>query len=258
MRLNEHEEITRHIITRTSGPFEWLQKDDLLERVVRANMREDHNYLVKGLFSHFYNPSQTFWSLWRVNNQIRVKWLSRFAARSYYKENHIRLAATLGRIIHHFQDMTIPVHVIPINHSMFDTFERYPLHWNELLEYVPQPVDLPDGTQLMDIPTILHHWVAAKTLKLCQGTVDATDMNGKAVQVPLSKLWKEGSRRTGGWGEYGVLGNVFGQATIGPQRLCVHPDEWKNLRHFTVLRGMDAIWTLLHAFSLDTRDTAGM
>ena len=107
--LQEHRAITQKA-------FEHLQTCNITvsaneqETIIIENLQEDTNLIVKwGKYSHYHHPERPL-GIRRQSSFDRVQSLSN-------PFEH------LGVITHHLQDLTLPLHVLPISHNWNDGLE---------------------------------------------------------------------------------------------------------------------------------------
>lgn len=208
--LGEHESITRQAVAeiRKCWPESAaaLVDDDL----VRANLDEDLNLVVKELFySHFYNPNRHL-SMFRGSSWDRVTDLTPDLLQCR-GSSIAEVAAQLGAVIHHLQDGTVPAHVVPVNHSFWDGFESLELTaavnsgWTcDQMRSIPS-----------DEPAALEQEVTKATLI----AIDQARFRAKLFETQQTRIltgsefWLDGAG--GDFGEYGDLGNSFGSNELG-------------------------------------------
>jgi hypothetical protein len=217
--LEDHEQLTRAAFRAIRPCLSSVGKEEGAvpaseeDQVVKANLWEDRNLLNKWLrYSHFYHPEHDGLEVEgiRENSKARILDLEdrmQEAVRdSAPIEHRLRL---LGFMLHHVQDMTVPLHVLPVNHFWTDGFESFETPVNEILAFDGCEALLGEAARLSAVD--LHEEVARATLKdTLEGTLQASLPAG--LSIPLTWFWTEGSNRR--FGSYGVLGNSFGMSWI--------------------------------------------
>ncbi|MGZ3688341.1 MAG: hypothetical protein ACXVBW_08580 [Bdellovibrionota bacterium] len=109
--LSEHEQITRRAVAELNDCVPGLVPDQDAAVLVAADLAEDLNLFRKWFrYSHYFNPVKPI-HLLRRDSLERVEGLEG------------RALEELGAILHHLQDMSVPAHVVPIEHGARDEFE---------------------------------------------------------------------------------------------------------------------------------------
>jgi hypothetical protein len=139
---------------------------------------------------------------------------------------------SVGRIIHHIQDMSTPTHVVPVFHGKTgisskipDSFEVYSAkYFDIILNEIPemffktkyQDLKSKDQTNFYDT----YNRRGQATLKyLARNTIDAKK-NGEDVKLKMNMFWSKDpppnneKYRYNGFGSFGDLGESFGIETI--------------------------------------------
>ncbi|MFN7685650.1 MAG: hypothetical protein ACK5QT_09610 [Oligoflexia bacterium] len=222
-RLDEHERLTLSAFTAIQscieGSFYENPLQSMLVAVVNGNLNEDRNVLNKWFrFSHFYHPhwQDSGSGLFRSNSRSRI-----LQAASKIAPGAPATAKWLGALLHHIQDMTVPLHVIPVNHFWTDGFEKFTTSFSGALAF--ESCDLLVEAALRATPTELHQAVSEDTLRSSLNDhLLASSPSG--LKIPLTWFWEEGVN--GDFGRYGVLGNSFGMTWISalgrPLRIPQH------------------------------------
>lgn len=185
-----------------------------LEWLVSADVDEDLNLVQKLLvYSHYYNPYKKL-QMMRKDSAGRITDLLPLFQRVKSDPASAEEMANLGAIVHHFQDMAVPAHVVPVEHSFWDGFES--------LKFT---ADISSGlscsqlmvSQIADPMTILNE-TAEETLQTLKNTSFSLVQCPKGCETsPVQKTtvdgsayWQESS--DDGFGDYGQLENNFGSA----------------------------------------------
>ena len=169
------------------------------DRIVDCCLNEDKNLWQKWFVtSHYYDPIKSLprkAPTWRTSALERVKDL---LAQLLQSQNMGERACLIGKLIHHFQDVSVPAHVIPVAHGFSDGFESYTdqseaVDWALALDFVAEPMFYP--------LTEFYHQAALETWIAAQ-------------QVPWSRFWVPNG--SPGFGRYGEVGNRFGDPALLP------------------------------------------
>jgi hypothetical protein len=227
--LDDHEQITRAAIRNMERCLESDLDGDSTLRVVKSNLWEDKNIFNKWIrFSHFYHPEHPELGALRDNSRARVVQLQDLIEDLVQVPGQTsKRLKYLGYLIHHIQDMSVPLHVLPVNHFWTDGFEKYEL----TLGPSSQDESCKDLIQeaLQTSPVELHQSVAWETLELSRnGELTASyPWNHK---VPLSWFWEEGSNDE--FGGYGILGNSFGMSWLSTrsQKFRIEQQEFARFK----------------------------
>ena len=134
---------------------------------------------------------------------------------------------TLGRLLHHIQDMSIPAHVVPIYHgpAKKDAFELYlQNNWPHIAAGLrAEPFtrrEKSDARDCRDLPS-LYRLAGARLLRTLQGSggLFPLVLDRSLPPVPSSAFWQPYDRANGraetvlkikGFGSFGPLGESFG------------------------------------------------
>jgi len=229
--LNDHRQITERaldVVERCTGEPITL---DIRSMIVKANVNEDTNLIRKWfVYSHFYHPSERDQapSSRRANSRARVSVLqTELDSTSPPPGGGLRYSLMLlGYLIHHLQDMTVPPHVVPVNHFWTDGFEKLPIRLELSLPEVDCDSLLTDSIRLD--PLELHHQTAIETLnEVNHGELTASIPHDSPI--PLSWFWAEvpGAK----FGKYGALGNSFGLSSVSSPNGNAIIDRSEYLRY---------------------------
>jgi hypothetical protein len=196
--------------------------------MVEANQWEDLNILRKWTeYSHFYHPEHGFRSL-RGTSRDRILDLE-----GQLRATHDGGAkeVLVGKALHHLQDMAAPPHVVPVNHFWTDGFEKLVVQVEAKFSFASCEALLEQASRTS--VSELHQTVAEETLKSVRtGSLRGVRVGAslRRVALPLIVFWSPGGR--GDWGEYGLVGNAFGderlQSSMGDFQVA--PSEYRNLK----------------------------
>lgn len=197
-RIGAHEKITQRAIDLEAKRFPILAR--YAKVIVKANGWEDKNLLVKWLkYNHFYKPTTKIRTLYRKTSDVRVKDLWRAVVAAVQQRKIKRAFDRIGHLVHHIQDMASPPHVIPVNHGLFDRFEKY---------RIDDIVARARGKRLPDLSgPKAHHECALDTYRAVQNG----GIRAGGRRIPWASFWKERGSR---FGSYGSVGNAFGKTTL--------------------------------------------
>jgi hypothetical protein len=176
-----------------------------------ADLDEDINVFVKDLvYSHYYHPEKQL-QMRRYDSMVRVSRLE-----IQLNIEPVPSVDDLGHLIHHLQDMAAPPHVVPVNHWFTDGFENHaPVTSGFASGYSCQDLQK-FHSEATDLRTVLHDTAETTIQKVRKVSLPAqfTGASGDPIglRVPLTWFWQESSDNS--FGQYGVLGNNFGQPTM--------------------------------------------
>ena len=204
--LGDHERITVQAYNEFVRCFSGVPLDkDIL---VDGNLNEDTDIVTKGLiYSHFYSPKKKL-DMWREDSSGRILNLEPSLAQC--RNNSAKWTEyevfDLGHVIHHFQDMAVPSHVVPVGHSFFDGFESFKIRGDISSGWSCAEIAASRDSELEKILDD----TARATLKSVAGfRVEAVDANAHTTRHFRGfDFWQES--HDNGFGDYGPLGNNFG------------------------------------------------
>jgi len=212
-------------------------------QIIKANLNEDNNVIRKWFHSaHFYNPKKDVF-MWRLNSKKRVKEILNNLDElfSEYNDSHVSMRDEIlldiytetGYLIHHIQDMIVPAHVVPIMHRNSDKFENY-----EVEDYTTSSGSLCDFIGDTNTPAILHHYVALKTIKGTNKSLNVRINNAPRV-ISWRAFWQESPDNT--FGRYGFLGNNFAktQINLNGDIYEISPDVYYGFKKHQIRLGVE-------------------
>ena len=248
-QLGDHDQITIQALNEYKNcvPAYRNINQEWLAEAVRS---EDTDLVTKELrFSHFYNPKKKLNLWWRLDSMGRIDDLEPSLMQCHQKQLQVGYdeISELGHMIHHFQDMAVPAHVVPVNHSAWDGFESYPVSGDissgftcaqiiAFAESAPEDILRETATETLG---------ALATMQF-QGLVAS---NNSAITMTGSDFWVESNDSS--FGQYGPVGNGFGQGQLQKDGLTIfvapawYDDFKRNQMRLAVrasLRGL--AWTL--------------
>lgn len=193
--------------------------------VASANLWEDKNLIDKWFrYSHFYHPRNEVGIL-RANSQARVQAIQRRLDQGGLSRQ--KLLDLIGALLHHVQDMTVPLHVMPVNHFWTDRFEKLEVTSESRLQFDSCASLLARGLAVDAVG--LHHETAAETYEeVLNSALQASAPAG--FSVPMTWFWEEGA--AGDFGSYGILGNSFGRnwLSMPGRRIRVENEEYSRYK----------------------------
>lgn len=205
----DHKKITRQAVQEFVACFP--ETRDLLnyDALIRGNLNEDLDLINKELFySHYYNPFKDI-KMFRSDSAGRVRDLEPQLEQASYRRVTASELSRLGHAIHHFQDMAVPSHVVPVKHSFFDGFERLKVDGEISSRWSCEDLRNHSSTSLSHIL----HSTAVQTIENIENArleVRAViDGNLNSISADGGAFWIQAPGDD--FGEYGFLGNHFGQ-----------------------------------------------
>lgn len=223
--LKDHRQLTEAAFQSIERCFPGSIEPSEAAAVVSANLWEDKNLIDKWFkYSHFYQPRHEVGML-RENSQARVRAIQdRLDQGGLSRPKELDL---IGALLHHVQDMTVPLHVMPVNHFWTDGFEKLAVTTESRLQFDSCETLL---MQSLAIDAVgLHHQTAVETYEdVLDSSLQATSPQG--FSIPLTWFWEEGT--DGEFGSYGLLGNAFGKnwLSIPGQRIRVENLEYSRYK----------------------------
>jgi hypothetical protein len=164
--------------------------------VVEGSRAEDLNLPVKWAgYHHFFHPGTSLDSSFRKDSGTRVRVLWQEAEEAASNGDLARAFDRVGHLVHHIQDMAVPMHVVPVMHGLSDRFEQHAAGQVTLgRELAPLSGE---EAQLA---------LAQETLKV----VRTGSLPAEGGAIPWSAFWAEPTtRNAGAFGGYGAVGNAF-------------------------------------------------
>ncbi|MFY0565616.1 hypothetical protein ACN28E_17475 [Archangium lansingense] len=166
--------------------------------VVEGSRAEDLNLHVKWTgYHHFFHPGTSLDSSFRKDSGARVRALWEEAEEAASNGDLARAFDRVGHLVHHIQDMAVPMHVVPVMHGLSDRFEQH----------AARQALFPEGRQLEPLSG------ADAQLALARETLEVVRTGSLPVEggsIPWNAFWAEPSTRgPGAFGGYGVVGNAF-------------------------------------------------
>ncbi len=237
---------THRLITQTAMALCWKAPSPAMqhglhrlsqkqEAIYQGSEKEDWWPLWQRLAHwHFYRSNNDFPELHlvRQTSDLRIEQLEKQLAKP--ESNH-HYALTLGRILHHLQDMCCPPHAVPIYHGPGspDPLEE------KMDEYVKEA-----GESLPGIPPLpchslfnLYELAAKSTLAYISDLENGLKVskNGQAITLPLTSFWpRYGSSETiseKGFAQYGPFGKQWGKSeiSVAGQHYLIPQEEYQRV-----------------------------
>lgn len=199
-----------------------------IRRIISGNIGEDFDYSVKAFNWHYYHPAKELGAAdFGFGSASLTPHFKRLEASILRGPD----AYKLGRLIHYVQDLTVPVHVAPIYHSI-DSFDVYST------KSIPPPLPTSAECALLFDPENLRKSyfnildeVARETIKR-MGEKFSFAEGGESKEIS----WKEAFWNIRGgkhnFGKYGSFGNHFGDLQIGDRHISAEVYEAFARRQF--------------------------
>jgi hypothetical protein len=226
-----HALLTRTAITEALGAPDTAPLAQYREELVSACRNEDLNLHVKWTgWSHFFHPGTSLDTSFRQDSSARVRELWREAEEAASHGDLARAYNRVGHLVHHIQDMAVPMHVVPVMHGLSDLFERHP--FNPVALALPsarrlEPMSGPEAQVSLALETLLV--VRSDVLRVRGGS------------IPWSAFWAEPAHRAAGaFGHYGTVGNAFDAPEVmyAGHTWTVEPAAYED---FVTARGRAAV-----------------
>ncbi|QRN94408.1 hypothetical protein JRI60_35485 [Archangium violaceum] len=173
------------------------------EAVVEGSRAEDLNLFVKWTgYHHFFHPGVSLDSAIRKDSGVRVRVLWREAEEAASNGDLARAFDRVGHLVHHIQDMGVPMHVVPVMHGLTDRFEQHE----------PKVGTASPGREIAPLSG------EEAQLALAQETLEVVRTGTLPVEggaIPWSAFWAEPTpHKPGAFGGYGVVGNAFDSTEV--------------------------------------------
>ncbi len=228
-QLNDHSRITNQAYLEFNNCFLGLATS-VRAGLVDGDIMEDLNLINKEIFfAHYYHPRKNL-HMRRATSAERIENLEPYLmqCRSDGRDWSYGQLVQLGHAIHHIQDMTVPAHVVPVEHGFFDGFESYTLNgdissqWT-CADLVTMVTD--------DLPLILRS-TAEQTLDAVQNfQFELVNKDTrKTLRASGTGFWQEAAGDE--FGNYGSFGNNFGvtEFVSGPFTLQVADEAYREFK----------------------------
>jgi hypothetical protein len=171
------------------------------EAIVEGSRAEDLNLHVKWTgYHHFFHPGKNLDSTFRKDSGTRVRVLWAEAEEAASHGDLARAFDRVGHLVHHIQDMAVPLHVVPVMHGLSDHFEQYASH-KAMVRLSGRELAPLSGEEAQLA-------LARETLAVVrEGTLP---VEGGAI--PWSAFWAAPTQDS--FGTYGEVGNAFGDTRL--------------------------------------------
>ena len=187
---------------------------------------------------HFYRSNEDFPELHLIHqtSEIRLSQLEKQLEKQLERpESNLHYATTLGRILHHLQDMCCPPHAVPIYHGpgQPDPFEEQMDLYLPGVEAALAPLPALPCHELSGLYRAAAESTLAYIADLAHGL--KVQKNGQAITLPLSTFWpRHGTSEAvseKGFVQYGPLGKRWGeqQITVGGNHYLIPEGEYRRL-----------------------------
>lgn len=205
--IDDHKAIMHQAFVELADCFQNASTLLDLEWLSSGDVDEDTDLLEKWTtYSHYYNPYKKL-NMIREDSSGRIDDLApEFRHTGFISTNEM---SDLGHAIHHFQDMTVPSHVVPVSHWLFDGFETYDFSGDISSGWTCEDLV---AMQQSDMLTILRETAIQTLTNISNSKLTFVSTVGdvkNTVQTDATAFWQESDNDD--FGEYGYLGNNFGQ-----------------------------------------------
>ncbi len=202
--------------------------------ITESNLQEDWDLINKwSRYSHYYHPKKQLSTLWRVTADVRVAEI----------EDGFVLGeadpADLGAAVHMIQDMSSPLHVVPVTHSLDEPFEHERSSLDLATFWQESGLDCEHfllSQKGQSLKRIIKEQ-ALKTLKALHSPFEIFVMNRPRL-ISWSWFWEESTDN--GYGRYGILGTHFGETDFEIGGVEYQVPE-KTYAVFRLSRAVDAV-----------------
>jgi hypothetical protein len=257
--LGDHAKVTHQAYLELARCFPSASALLDLEFIDSGNREEDLNLLTKELFySHFYNPHKRL-KMRRADSAGRIADLQPILRRASFNRIDVTEMINLGHVVHHYQDATVPSHVVPVNHSFFDGFETLEVDGDLSSGYNCEAIA---SMNEADLNLVLKETAEQTLTNLSALSFDVLSTeDGVENRIPASgkAFWVESSNND--FGKYGFLGNNFGETNFRAGKTTYSIDasvapnfkrQQMKLAVQATLRGL--MWELGPVFTKDKKD----
>ncbi len=175
------------------------------EALVSGSRKEDLNLHVKWTgWNHFFRPGTSLDTSIRKDSSARVRALWREVEEAASHGDLARAYGRVGHLVHHIQDMAVPMHVVPVMHDLSDHFEQQRIG--------PQALAAPSARRLEPMSgEEAQVSLALETLLVVRSGV----LEVEGGTLPWSAFWAEPTGTAPGtFGHYGAAGNAFGLTEV--------------------------------------------
>ena len=213
-----------------------LQRISRLEEAVYDGAEKEDWWPIWQRFAHwhFYRSNNDFPELHLVRQTSDLR-LEQLEKQLQHPESNRHYALTLGRILHHLQDMCCPPHAVPIYHGpgspdpLEELMESYLQQHNAAL---PEAAPLPCHGL-----TNLYQLAAESTLAYISDLENGLRVikDGQAITLPLSSFWprygSSGTISEKGFAHYGPFGKLWGKSDIslGSSHYQIPQSEYQRI-----------------------------
>jgi hypothetical protein len=252
-QLGDHAMITRRAVEELNVCLSNIVGKDLEARVQASNRNEDLNLFKKwSTYSHFYHPKKVLSDMRRLDSSLRVAEVEHAVEKLLSQATPAVAGAfsELGHAIHHIQDAASPPHVVPVMHGLADKFEGQDKAVDDLPDFDMSAVRCAEFQARAGQDSLLKilEETAAGTLDTLSQPFQAT-RDGKPETLYWTAFWREGAGNA--FGEYGYLGNTFGQTTIKAGGLAsgtyrIEPSVYRELNRRQLRIAIDGTRRALH------------
>ncbi len=202
MKPEAHTYITLSVLKE----FEWQEKfqEYQMKYILKGVEIEDYSPILPRIVHwHFYRQvgsqmKQKVWWFFNPTSELRLANLIEALEKSSQDDHQCYI--TLGRILHHIQDMSTPSHVRPIYHGIItkDDYEEAMMH------YVKDEVVDPNYSDTVTADNFyqLYEKYAHQTLDFISDPTSSVFYDGR--QIPFTELWIKDE-----YGNFGRFGKYY-------------------------------------------------
>ncbi|HYO53027.1 hypothetical protein [Archangium sp.] len=199
----DHETMTRASVDAALAEGDHPQLAAHRAVVVEGSRAEDLNLHVKWTgYHHFFHPGTSLDSAFRKDSGARVRVLWAEAEEAASHGDLARAFDRVGHLVHHIQDMAVPMHVVPVMHGLSDRFEQH----------AAKQALVPLGRELAPLSG------EEAQLALARETLEVVRTGSLPVEggaIPWSAFWAEPAPHgPGAFGGYGAVGNAFDSTEV--------------------------------------------
>lgn len=182
--------------------------------MVSSNLDEDLDFVRKWFNnSHYYHPMKELQTV-RKNAMDRVKDLEAEMAQipKESESDFEQAIGEVGHILHYVQDVSAPMHVVPVAHPLGDSFENYELSKEDFASEKSEinPCYFLSEKNKLTPRELLQNTAMTTLFSIYQPLIVVKDQ--KSISVDWTLFWKESADQS--FGFYSDLGDSFGEGSI--------------------------------------------
>ncbi|ATB32141.1 hypothetical protein [Melittangium boletus] len=198
--VTNHESLTRAAVDEALAAEGTSPLAEYREAMVSGTRKEDLNLHVKWTgWTHFFRPGTSLDTTFRKDSSARIQALWQEVEEAASHGDLERAYDRVGHLVHHIQDMAVPMHVVPVMHTLSDRFEQHPIGQKALAQPSARVLEPMSGEEAQVS-------LALETLVVVRSDVLAVE----GGTIPWSAFWAEPTQEgPGEFGAYGTVGNAF-------------------------------------------------